>query len=123
LPGAGGVRGGVVPAGTATAELARAKALPAYLFCTRVAFERSGGFNERVALGEEWPITAGQWRCARRRFLYDTQAEPARTSGRRMERQPLGYTRAYLKWAAAVILPTARRSQPDIREPAKTTEN
>src|ERR1051325_1706880 len=33
--------------------LARAKALPAFMFCTRTAFDRFGAFDERVQIGEE----------------------------------------------------------------------
>lgn len=82
--------------------LARAKAMPAFMFCTREAFERLGGFDERVAIGEEWPILAETWRHDRRRFVYDRRLV-VRTSSRRMERQPLGYARTFVKYVWAIL--------------------
>ena len=66
--------------------LPRAKAMPACMFCTREAFDEFGPFDERVAIGEEWPILAGLYRARPRRFVYD-QALTAFSSGRRMELQ------------------------------------
>ncbi len=82
--------------------LARAKAMPAFMFCTRETFERTGGFDERVAIGEEWPILAETWRSDRRRFVYDRRLV-VRTSSRRMERQPLGYARTFAKYVWAIL--------------------
>src|SRR5262245_49657469 len=39
--------------------IARAKAMPALMFCTASAFDEFGPFDEAVAIGEEWPILAG----------------------------------------------------------------
>ena len=51
--------------------LARAKSMPACMFCTRVAFAEFGPFDERVAIGEEWPILGGLYRSRRDRLIYD----------------------------------------------------
>lgn len=82
--------------------LPRAKAMPALMFCTREAFEANGGFDERVAIGEEWPILADVYRRDRRRLVYDRTLR-ARTSSRRMELQPLGYLRTGLKYVWAIL--------------------
>ena len=82
--------------------LARAKAMPAFMFCTRETFERLGGFDERVAIGEEWPILAETWKHNRRRFVYDRRLV-VRTSSRRMELQPLGYARTFVKYVWAIL--------------------
>ena len=87
--------------------LARAKAMPAFMFCTREAFDRLGGFDERVAIGEEWPILAETWRRDRRRFVYDRRLV-VQTSSRRMEMQPLGYTRTFLKYVWAILFFSGR---------------
>jgi glycosyltransferase involved in cell wall biosynthesis len=87
--------------------LARAKAMPAFMFCTREAFERLGGFDERVAIGEEWPILAETWRRDRRRFVYD-RGLVVRTSSRRMELQPLGYVRTFCKYVWAILFFSGR---------------
>ncbi len=44
--------------------LARAKAMPACMFCTSAAFSEFGPFDVNVAIGEEWPILAGLYREA-----------------------------------------------------------
>jgi glycosyltransferase involved in cell wall biosynthesis len=82
--------------------LPHAKALPAFMFCTRDAFLRYGPFDERVVIGEEWPITAGCYRADRARFVYDS-ATAAVTSNRRMERQRFGYVRTLTKYVWAVL--------------------
>ena len=82
--------------------LAHAKALPAFMFCTRSAFDQLGPFDETVVLGEEWPLTAGCYRRDRSRFIYDRTLR-ATTSNRRMDRQPWGYTRTFLKYVWAVL--------------------
>jgi len=82
--------------------LARAKAMPAFMFCTRETFDRQGGFDERVAIGEEWPILAETWKRDPRRFVYDRRIV-VRTSSRRMELQPLGYSRTFVKYVWAIL--------------------
>lgn len=82
--------------------LPRAKAMPACMFCTRAAFEEFGPFDERVAIGEEWPILAGLYRRRRDRLIYD-QSTVAQSSGRRMELQPFGYSRTLLRYVAAIL--------------------
>lgn len=96
--------------------IARAKALPAMMFCTKEAFDGFGGFDETVAIGEEWPILAGQFRLDRRRLIYD-RATLARTSGRRMELRRFGYTRLFVKYVCAILLPPFRvRYSDSVRE-------
>jgi glycosyltransferase involved in cell wall biosynthesis len=101
--------------------LARAKALPAFMFCTRGVFDAFGPFDERVAIGEEWPILAGRYRDDPRRFVYD-RTLAALTSGRRMDLQPFGYTRTYAKYVLAILAHPARVRYTDaIREAAPPT--
>lgn len=92
--------------------LAHAKAMPAFMFCTREVFERHGPFDERVVIGEEWPILAGLYRESPRRLAYDRRTV-ARSSSRRMELQPWGYTRTYLKYLWAILHPSGRVHYPD----------
>jgi glycosyltransferase involved in cell wall biosynthesis len=87
--------------------IARAKALPAFMFCTRDAFDRFGPFDETVAIAEEWPILAGVYRWNPQRLIYD-RSIVAHSSSRRMQRQRYGYTRTFAKYAAAVLFPPAR---------------
>jgi glycosyltransferase involved in cell wall biosynthesis len=82
--------------------LPRAKAMPACMFCTREVFDELGPFDERVAIGEEWPILAELYRQRPREFAY-LVAVNARTSSRRMELVPFGYTRLFIKWVWAVL--------------------
>lgn len=82
--------------------LPRAKAMPAFMFCTRKAFEEFGPFDEDVAIGEEWPILAGVYRWRRNEFLY-LHTITAYTSSRRMEFIPFGYTRLFLKYVWAIV--------------------
>lgn len=97
--------------------LANAKAMPAFMFCTREVFERLGPFDEDVVLGEEWPILAGLYRADRRRLIYD-RTLTARSSSRRMELLPFGYVRCYAKYLWAILHRSGRRVYPDtIREP------
>jgi glycosyltransferase involved in cell wall biosynthesis len=92
--------------------LPRAKAMPACMFCTRRAFDEFGPFDERVAIGEEWPILAGLY-CARpRRFVYD-QTLTVLSSGRRMELQHFGYTRTFARYVWAVLSFRGRVDYPD----------
>ena len=58
-------------------------------------------------IAEEWPLTGAAYRYHRERFLYD-RSLTARTSSRRMELQPFGYLRTFLKWVSAVLFPWAR---------------
>jgi glycosyltransferase involved in cell wall biosynthesis len=96
--------------------LPRAKALPAFMFCTRTVFADYGPFDETVAIGEEWPILADLYRAEPHRLVYD-RTLTARTSGRRMERQAFGYVRTFVKYVLAVLWPPARVNYTDrIRE-------
>jgi glycosyltransferase involved in cell wall biosynthesis len=92
--------------------LARAKSMPAFMSCSREHFARYGPFNESWLIAEEWPLTGAAYRNHRDRFLYD-RALTARTSSRRMELQPLGYARTFLKWSLVVLFPWARTSLND----------
>jgi glycosyltransferase involved in cell wall biosynthesis len=96
--------------------LPRAKALPAFMFCTRRVFVDYGPFDETVAIGEEWPILADLYRAEPSRLVYD-RTLTARTSGRRMERQAFGYVRTFVKYVLAVLWAPARVKYTDrIRE-------
>jgi glycosyltransferase involved in cell wall biosynthesis len=92
--------------------LARAKSMPAFMSCTRAHFERYGPFDESCAITEEWPLTTAAYRYHHERFLYDRRLT-ARTSSRRMELQPFGYLRTWLKWVSVVLFPRARTSLTD----------
>ena len=92
--------------------LARAKSMPAFMSCDRAHFESYGPFNESWLIAEEWPLTGAAYRFHYERFLYD-RSLTARTSSRRMELQPFGYARTFLKWASAVLFPWARTSLTD----------
>jgi glycosyltransferase involved in cell wall biosynthesis len=92
--------------------LARAKSLPAFMSCDRVHFESYGPFNEAWAIAEEWPLTGAAYRYHPERFLYD-RSLTARTSSRRMELQPFGYLRTFVKWVSVVLFPWARTSLTD----------
>jgi glycosyltransferase involved in cell wall biosynthesis len=92
--------------------LARAKSMPAFMSCDRAHFEMYGGFHEAWAIAEEWPLTVPAYRYHRERFLYDRRIT-ARTSSRRMELQPFGYLRTFLKWVSVVLFPWARTSLTD----------
>lgn len=82
--------------------LARAKAMPALMFCKRTVFDEFGPFDERVAIGEEWPILAGLYRSRRQSFIYD-RSLTALTSSRRMELQRFGYLRTFAKYIWAIL--------------------
>ena len=92
--------------------LARAKAMPAFMSCDRAHFESYGPFKESWAIAEEWPLTEAAYRHHAERFLYD-RSLTARTSSRRMELQPFGYLRTFVKWTAVVLFPWARTSLTD----------
>ena len=92
--------------------LARAKALPAFMFCTRDLFDELGPFDERVQIGEEWPILAGCYRRYPRQLIYDRSLR-ATTSNRRMTLQRYGYARTFLKYTWAVLHQSGRRGYPD----------
>ena len=92
--------------------LARAKSMPAFMSCDRAHFERYGPFKEAWMIGEEWPLTGAAYRHHPERFLYD-RTLTARTSSRRMELQPFGYFRTFLKWVSVVLFPWARSSLTD----------
>jgi glycosyltransferase involved in cell wall biosynthesis len=97
--------------------LARAKSMPAFMSCDRAHFERYGPFEESRAISEEWPLTGAAYRYHRQRFLYDRRIA-ARTSSRRMELQPFGYLRTYVKWTSVVLFPWARTRLSSIRHEA-----
>ena len=92
--------------------LARAKSMPAFMSCDREHFGRYGPFDASWAIAEEWPLTRAAYRYHRDRFLYD-RSVTARTSSRRMELQPFGYVRTFLKWVSVVLFPWARTSLTD----------
>ncbi len=87
--------------------LAKAKSMPAFMSCDRAHFDRYGPFEASWKIAEEWPLTVAAYRFHRERFLYD-RCLTARTSSRRMELQPFGYSRTFLKWAAVVLASRAR---------------
>ena len=87
--------------------LARAKSMPAFMSCDRAHFESYGPFEASWLIAEEWPLTGAAYRYHRERFLYD-RSLTARTSSRRMELQPFGYLRTFLKWVSAVLVASAR---------------
>ena len=87
--------------------LARAKSMPAFMSCDRAHFESYGPFEESRVIAEEWPLTEAAYRYHPERFLYD-RSLTARTSSRRMELQPFGYLRTFLKWVLVVLFPWAR---------------
>jgi glycosyltransferase involved in cell wall biosynthesis len=92
--------------------LARAKAMPALMFCTRETFEQFGPFNEQVSIGEEWPILASIYREHRSSFLYDWELV-AHSSSRRMELQPFGYARTLFRYLWAILHHSGRVGYPD----------
>ena len=87
--------------------LARAKSMPAFMSCDRKHFERYGPFNASWKIAEEWPLTIAAYRYHRERFLYDRRLT-GRTSSRRMELQPFGYVRTFLRWVSVVLVVWAR---------------
>jgi glycosyltransferase involved in cell wall biosynthesis len=97
--------------------LARAKSMPAFMSCDRAHFESYGPFEESCAITEEWPLTEAAYRYHNARFLYDRNLT-ARTSSRRMELQPFGYVRTFLKWVSVVLFPWGRASLTDVRHEA-----
>jgi glycosyltransferase involved in cell wall biosynthesis len=92
--------------------LARAKSMPAFMSCDRAHFETYGPFKESWQIAEEWPLTGAAYRHHPERFLYD-RSLTARTSSRRMDLQPFGYARTFLKWVSVVLFPWARTSLTD----------
>lgn len=92
--------------------LPRAKALPAFMFCRREVFEELGPFDEKVQIGEEWPILAGLYRRKRGLLVYDRSLR-AITSNRRMALQRFGYTRTFFKYVWAVLHVSGRNGYPD----------
>ena len=92
--------------------LARAKSMPAFMSCDRTHFQTYGPFNAEWAIAEEWPLTQAAYRFHYDRFLYD-RSLTARTSSRRMQLQPYGYARTFLKWVSVVLFPWARLSLSD----------
>jgi glycosyltransferase involved in cell wall biosynthesis len=93
--------------------LARAKSMPAFMSCDRAHFERYGPFNELHVTAEEWPLTMAAYRHHRERFLYDRRLI-GRTSSRRMDLRPFGYSRTFLMWTLVVLFPWARAAAADV---------
>ena len=58
-------------------------------------------------IAEEWRLTGAAYRYHPERFVYD-RSLTARTSSRRMELQPFGYARTFLKWVSVVLFAWAR---------------
>jgi glycosyltransferase involved in cell wall biosynthesis len=87
--------------------IARAKSMPACMSCDRAHFERYGRFDESWVIAEEWRLTSAAYRHHTARFLYD-RSLTARTSSRRMQLQPFGFSRTFVKWVAVVLFPWAR---------------
>ena len=92
--------------------LSRAKAMPALMFCTAAVFDEFGPFDEEVAIGEEWPILASLYRHRPHRFVYDRSIS-ALSSSRRMQAQPFGYARTFLKYIWAILHRSGRRNYSD----------
>ena len=92
--------------------MARAKSMPAFMSCDRRHFDSYGPFEASWRIAEEWPLTVAAYRYHRARFLYDLGLT-GRTSSRRMELQPFGYLRTFLKWVAAVLAAWARTNAYD----------
>jgi glycosyltransferase involved in cell wall biosynthesis len=92
--------------------LARAKSMPAFMSCDRAHFETYGGFDESCVTAEEWTLTRPAYRHHRAGFHYD-RTLTARTSSRRMELQPFGYLRTFLRWVSVVLFRRARTSPVD----------
>ena len=92
--------------------LCRAKAMPALMFCTAKVFDEFGPFDESVAIGEEWPILANHYRRRRRNFVYDRYIT-ALSSIRRMQAQPFGYSRTFLKYVWAILHRSGRLNYSD----------
>lgn len=85
----------------------KAKAMPAFMFCTRTVFDAYGPFDETVRIGEEWPILARMYRDHPHQFIYDRDLT-VYTSSRRMELQYFGYLRTFLKYVWAILHPSGR---------------
>jgi glycosyltransferase involved in cell wall biosynthesis len=92
--------------------LSRAKSMPAFMSCDRAHFDAYGPFDEAWSIAEEWPLTRAAYLHHHERFLYD-RSVAARTSSRRMELQPFGYLRTFLKWVSVVLFPWARTTLDD----------
>jgi glycosyltransferase involved in cell wall biosynthesis len=92
--------------------LSKAKAMPAFMFCTAETFDSFGPFDEDVAIGEEWPILAGLYKVSRSAVIYD-RSIVARSSSRRMDRRTFGYTRCFLKYIWAILHRSGRIHYPD----------
>ena len=92
--------------------IARAKSMPAFMSCDREHFGRYGPFDASWKIAEEWPLTRAAYRYHRERFLYD-RSVTARTSSRRMELQPFGYLRTFMKWVLVVLFVSPRTNAYD----------
>jgi len=95
--------------------IAKAKAMPAFMFCTREVFDQLGPFDETVLIGEEWPILAGMYQTRRSEFVYDRSLVVG-SSSRRMSKIRFGYLRTLVKWVWAVLHVSGRKKyRADIR--------
>ena len=95
--------------------IAKAKAMSAFMFCTREVFNQFGPFDETVTVGEEWPILAGMYQKRRSEFVYD-QSLVVGSSSRRMSQIRFGYLRTLAKWVWAVLHVSGRKEyRADIR--------
>ncbi|HAJ58545.1 MAG TPA: hypothetical protein DCP31_04180, partial [Cyanobacteria bacterium UBA8543] len=91
--------------------LPRAKAMPAFMFCTRDVFDQFGPFDEEVQIGEEWPILASIYRQQPHHFIYDRKLA-VQTSSRRMDLQRFGYLRLFSKYLWAILHRSGRIDYP-----------
>ena len=91
--------------------LSYSKAMPACSFSTRAHFDDCGGFDEDVAITEEWRIFAALYRRCRSKLQYKTTSR-ARTSSRRI-RGLSTIVRMFIRWSSAVFFPRTRNAYPN----------
>lgn len=87
--------------------ISKAKAMPAFMFCTRSVFAEFGPFNEVYQIAEEWPITAGYYKHHRKHFIYD-RSTIGLSSNRRMALQRFGYVKTLVKYGWAILHKSGR---------------
>ncbi len=87
--------------------LSKAKAMPAFMFCSRNVFKMFGPFDEHVEIAEEWPIISNFYRHYPEKFICD-RTLTALSSNRRMELQRFGYIRTFLKYVWAILHQSGR---------------
>ena len=93
--------------------LARAKSMPAFMSCDRAHFERYGPFRRILGDRRRVATDRGGLSAIIMSAFSTIEVSPARTSSRRMELQPFGYLRTFLKWVSVVLFPWARTSLTD----------